>query len=168
MWLVVMQNGRNAMKKSDRLISLIMIVFGLYIAFEGYRLKLGTFHEPKPGFLIFWAGIILTGLSIALLIQTFLSGGEDKRTLWKGIQWTKVIKLMAALIAFALVFKWMGFFLSTFLLLLFLLKGLEPQRWRVALAVSIITIVLCYLVFGVFLEFRFPAGILARMFDQVR
>lgn len=75
---------------------------------------------------------------------------------------------MAALIAFALVFKWMGFLLSTFLLLLFLLKGLEPQRWRVALAVSIITIVLCYLVFGVFLEFRFPAGILEKIVGQLR
>jgi putative tricarboxylic transport membrane protein len=156
------------MKKNDRSISLILVVFGLYIAFEGYRLKLGTFHEPKPGFLIFWAGIVLTGLSIALFIQTFLSVGKENRTPWKGVQWIKVVKLMAALIAFALVFKWMGFFLSTFLLLLFLLKGLEPQRWRVALAVSIITIVLCYLVFGVFLEFRFPAGIWARIFDQLR
>ena len=168
MWLVVMQNGRNAMKKSDRFISLIVLVFGLYIAFEGYRLKLGTFHEPKPGFLIFWAGIILSSLSIALFIQTFLSEEKEKRAPWKGVQWIKVVKLMAALIAFPLVFKWMGFFLSTFLLLLFLLKALEPQRWRVALAVSIITIVLCYLVFGVFLEFRFPAGILGRTFDQVR
>ena len=156
------------MKKNDRYISIILIVLGLYIAFEGYRLKLGTFHEPKPGFLIFWAGIALSGLSLALFIQTFLSGKDEKRTLWKGIQWIKVVKLMAALIAFALVFKWMGFLLSTFLLLLFLLKGLEPQRWRVALAICIITIVLCYLVFGVFLEFRFPAGILEKIVDQLR
>ena len=160
--------GNREMRKSDRLISLIMIVFGLYIAFEGYRLKLGTFHEPKPGFLIFWAGIILSSLSIALFIQTFLSRGKEKIAPWKGVQWIKVVKLLIALIAFPLVFRWMGFLLSTFLLLLFLLKGLEPQRWRVALAVSVITIVLCYLVFGVFLEFRFPAGIFAKLFDQVR
>ena len=73
---------------------------------------------------------------------------------------------MVALLAYALVFKWAGFLLSTFLLLLFLLKGLEPQKWSVAIAVSVATVILCYVIFGLFLESQFPGGILERIFSR--
>ena len=55
--------------------------FGLYITFEGYRLELGTFHNPKPGFLIFWARIFLSALSLALFIQTLFYSKEEKNAL---------------------------------------------------------------------------------------
>lgn len=155
------------MKKSDRYTSIMYAALGLYIAFEGYRLELGTFRVPKPGFLVFLAGITLWVLSMALLIQTFLSRKTEKRTIWKGLQWQKVVKLTMALFFYAIVLRWLGFLLSTFFLLLFLLKGLEPQRWRVALVLSIVTTVMCYLVFGVFFELRFPEGILEALFARM-
>lgn len=148
------------MKKEDRYTSLIWATLGLYISFEGYRLELGTFHEPKPGFLIFWAGILLSMLGMVLFIQTFLYSGEEKKPLWKEVQWPKGIALMISLFVYALTFRWLGFILSTFFLLLFLFKGLEFMRWKAALLISSLTIILCYLIFEKFLEFRFPRGIL--------
>jgi len=156
------------MEKSDRYTSLIYAGFGLYIAFEGYRLELGTLRAPKPGFLVFWGGIALSILSLVLFIQTLLPQETEKTTLWgKTLQWRKVLKLTASLFFYAIVLRWLGFLLSTFLLLLYLLKGLEPQRWRVALILSIVATVLCYLVFGVFLELRFPEGILEAIFARM-
>lgn len=148
------------MKKNDRYTALILGIFGLYIAYEGYQLKLGAPNAPKPGFMIFWMGIILTSLSIPLLIQTFLSARDEKKVLWKGLGWHRGIKLMLSLLIYVAVFKWAGFILSTFLLLLFLFKGLEPQKWGMALLLSAATITICHLVFGVFLELQFPAGLL--------
>ena len=151
------------LKTNDKYTSITGAVLGLYFAYEGYRLKLGTMHNPRSGFFIFYAGIVLSGLSVALLIHTFYSKSEERKILWKGRQWTKGAKLMLALFVYVLIFRLMGFFLSTFFLLLFLFKGLEPQRWRVAFMLTIITIALCYLIFGVFLEFQFPGGILEKM-----
>lgn len=156
------------MKKNDRYTSAICAVFGLYIAFEGYRLGSGTFQAPKSGFLILVAGIVLACLSTALLIQTFFSKEEDKEALWKGLQWSKGIRLLAALFVYALVFRWMGFLLSTFLLLLYLFKGLEPQRWLVAIVLSVITIVSSYLIFVLLLGCQFPEGILERVIEITR
>lgn len=153
------------MKKNNLYTSIIWAAFGLYITFEGYRLGFGTFSAPKSGFLLVLAGIILSGLSIALFVQTFVSKQkEETRTLWKGLQWRKGIKTMAVLFVYALVLRWMGFLLSSFLLLLFLLKGLEPQRWRVAILISVVSVAVCYLIFGVFLESQFPMGILGKIF----
>ena len=152
------------MKKTDRIQSLIWGLFGLYIAFAGVQLKLGTPRAPKPGFLIFWMGIIMMVLSAAFFLQSFSTVQEGKKIRWKGKQWPKGIKLMLALFLYAAVFHWLGFILSTFCLLLFLFKGLEPQRWRVALLLSAVTITICYLVFSVFLELQFPPGLLRAIF----
>jgi putative tricarboxylic transport membrane protein len=148
------------MKKIDRIQSLLWALFGFYIAFEGYQLKLGTPRAPKPGFLIFWMGIIILILSILFFFQTFSAAPEEKKIRWKGLQWRRGVKLLLALFLYVAVFQWLGFILSTFLLLLFLFKGLEPQRWRTALILSAVTITVCYLVFGVFLELQFPPGLL--------
>jgi len=148
------------MKNNDRLTSLFLAAVGLYVAFEGTRLGLGSLQKPRAGFLIFWVGIILSGLSLSLFLHTFSSPAEQKKYLWKGVQWPRGIKLTLALIAYVLVFKWLGFMLSTFFFLLFLFKGLEPQQWGVALVLSIVTTILCYLIFGLFLEVQFPEGIL--------
>jgi len=152
------------MKKTERIQSLLWGLFGLYIAFAGVQLKLGTPRAPKPGFLIFWMGIIMMVLSAAFFLQSFSAVQEGKKIRWKGRQWPKGIKLMLALFLYAAVFHWLGFILSTFCLLLFLFKGLEPQRWRVALLLSAVTITICYLVFSVFLELQFPPGLLRAIF----
>jgi hypothetical protein len=99
-------------------------------------------------------------LSAAFFLQSFFAAREGKKIRWKGKQWPKGIKLMLALFLYAAVFHWLGFTLSTFFLLLFLFKGLEPQRWGIALLLSAVTITLCYLVFSVFLELQFPPGLL--------
>jgi putative tricarboxylic transport membrane protein len=154
------------MTRHDRYTSLIWGAFGLYVAFEGWRLQLGTVRQPKSGFIVFWAGMILFGLSMLLFLKAVMTNtGEEVKPLWKGRDWPKGLKVMAALFTYALVFRLAGFLVSTFFLLLFLLKGLEPQRWRVALVITAVTIALCYLVFVVFLESQFPAGVLGNIFS---
>ncbi len=152
------------MKKSDRIQSLIWGLLGFYLAFEGVQLKLGTARAPKPGFLIFWMGIIILILSAAFFLQSLATPREEKKIRWKGMQWHKGVKLMLALFLYAAAFQWLGFILSTFFLLIFLFKGLEPQRWGTALLLSTLTIMVCYLVFAVFLELQFPPGLLRVIF----
>jgi len=155
------------MKQKDRLGSLFWAGVGLYIVFEGYRLKLGTLGSPNCGFFIFWTGLVLTGLSLVLFSQTFLwpEEAKDRQVPWEGSRWSKGAKMMVALFLYTLVMKWLGFIPSTFLLLLFLGKGLEPQKWRTAFILAAATTATCYFVFGVFLEMQFPPGILQRIFE---
>jgi putative tricarboxylic transport membrane protein len=155
------------MKQRDRLTSLFWAGVGLYIAYEGYQLKLGTLGSPNCGFFIFWTGLVLTGLSLVLFSRTllWLKEAKDRQALWEGSRWSKGAKMMAALLLYTLLFKRLGFIVSTFLLLLFLFKGLEPQKWRVALVLAAATTAVCYVVFGVFLELQFPPGILQKIFE---
>jgi putative tricarboxylic transport membrane protein len=148
------------MKKNDRITSLLLALLGLYVAFEGYSLKIGSLQNPKPGFLVLWAGIILAGLSLLLFIKTFRSPDAISISPWQGVQWQKGLKIIIYLVMYVAVFKWLGFLISTFILLLLLFKSLESQRWSIALLLSAVTTILCFFVFGYFLELRFPQGIL--------
>lgn len=148
------------MKNNDRITSLLLASLGLYVAFEGYCLKIGSLQNPKPGFLVLWAGIILAGLSLSLFIKTFRSPEAIRISPWKGVQWQKGLKIIIYLIIYVSVFQWLGFLISTFTLLLFLFKSLESQRWSTALLLSVVTTILCFFIFGYLLELRFPQGIL--------
>ena len=149
------------MRRSDRIQALLWVVFGLYIAFEGFLLKLGTGRAPKPGFMIFWMGVVLVILSALFFIEAFTTSEQEHKALWRGVRWFRGAKLMAALFVYVAVFQFLGFILSTFLLLVYMFKGLEPQSWRNALLLSAVTVAICYLVFGLFLELQFPPGVLS-------
>lgn len=152
------------MKKNDRITSLLLALLGVYVAFEGYALEIGSLQSPKPGFLVLWAGMILTGLSLLLFIKTFYVPNTISLSPWKGLQWQKGFKIIGYLTVYVFVFQSLGFLISTFILLFFLFKSLEPQKWRTALLLSAATTILCFFIFGYFLELRFPEGILKELY----
>ncbi len=70
----------------------------------------------------------------------------------------EIVATMLALFVYALVLELVGFVAATFALLLFFFKALERQRWLVALAGSLVTALVIYLVFKVWLNVQLPAG----------
>ncbi len=149
------------MKQRGRIEPLLWAVFGLYVMYQGFLLKLGTGRAPKPGFMIFWAGVTIVILSGLFFIENVRTPERDHEPLWRGVGWLRGAKLLAALFLYVSVFHFLGFIVSTFMLLLYMFKGLEPQSWRSALLLSATTVAICYLVFGVFLELQFPSGVLS-------
>jgi len=54
----------------DKIFSIFWLVFGLLIAEEGYRLKLGSFGRPNSGLFPFLIGILIVLFSLILLVET--------------------------------------------------------------------------------------------------
>ena len=118
------------MKRRDIISSLFWMVLGIGICYGGYDLELGTLHDPGSGFIFFWVGIIMIGLSVGILIRAIRENrcsGRVKKVLWTEIRLVKIISVLAALFLYAYVFTPLGFILSTVLLLIFLFKAVEPQ-----------------------------------------
>ena len=55
------------MRKRDIISSLFWLIVGIGVCYGGYDLDLGTLQEPGSGFVFFWMGIIMIGLSIGIL-----------------------------------------------------------------------------------------------------
>jgi uncharacterized membrane-anchored protein len=137
-------------------------VAGLF-CLGGYRLGFGTFQKPHAGFMPLVAGCVLGGLALLDLAVGLVSqwrDDKDDQALWRGVNWPKLLATLGVMLLYVLAFTTLGFFLDTFLLLLFLYRVLEPKPWWVTGLVSAATTAIFYLVFKVGLDSQLPQGFL--------
>jgi putative tricarboxylic transport membrane protein len=149
-------------KTRDIVGALFWVALGIGITFGGYQLDLGTLQEPGSGFIFFWVGLIMVGLSIGILVGALRKAavaGEFK-AIWADINWKKIVLVLAGLFVYGFIFQPLGFLLSTFLLLVFLFKAVEPQKWYIAVLGSVISTLTAYAVFQLWLQSQLPAGLL--------
>jgi putative tricarboxylic transport membrane protein len=146
----------------DIVSSLFWMVLGLGVCYGGWDLDLGTLHDPGSGFMFFWVGLFMVGLALSIFVQGLRQGGESPGILavFSGLRWPKVIYVLIALSLYAYAFSLLGFILATVLLLIFLFKAIEPQRWSVAILGAVASSIAAYLVFQVWLGSQLPKGLL--------
>ena len=136
------------------------VLFSLIVCIESYRLNLGEFHDPGPGFFPFCIGLVMLGLSLAALFQSMGKKEKTEKTSQKeSIRWWNIVIITAAIIAYALTLETIGFVINTFLFVGLLLKVVEPQPWKVAVIGGLIAAVSANLLFNVIFQSQIPSGI---------
>ena len=145
------------MLKTDRWIGLLFALFSLYICVESVRFGLGTYQQPGAGFVSFCAGTILGVPSLALIFLAFLRG-TNIREKWHNPG--RIVMVFLALLGFTLLLEWLGFILTAFLLIWFLLKFVEQRGWGFSVGVALVVAGTSYVVFDLWLNAQLPAGIL--------
>jgi putative tricarboxylic transport membrane protein len=150
------------MGKSDQISGSFWFLFSLFISYESYKLGLGTLHQPGPGFLFFWTGLIVATLALVIILMSARKASPDEVTdqVSNKRNVTKVALVLTALFAYALLMEWLGFFIVTLLLFVFLLRIIEKKKWWFAILVSLIVTASSYLLFEVGLQSQLPKGIL--------
>lgn len=150
------------MKSKDIISSLFWMIVGAGICYGGVDLELGTLHDPGSGFIFFWVGLIMVGLSLSIFIRALKEKGKagEMRLIWSEVQWKKIVSVLVALFLYGYFFQTLGFILSAALLLVFLFKAVEPQRWSVAILGAVVSSLVAYVVFQVWLGSQFPKGLL--------
>lgn len=151
------------MKYPDIISSIFCLFLGLAVLTNGVRLRLKVGPEMGPGFFPFLAGGILTFLSILLLMQTLIRkrASGKKESFWIDQYGRKLVFLtLFGIVAYPLFLKYLGFLLSTFLLLFFLVAIIARQKWWTAGVVGATSAVVVYLIFELWLKANLPRGIM--------
>ncbi len=140
----------------DALPAAVALGFGAAALYESSKLPFGTVHSPGQGFFPWWTSAAVVLLALALLFQSLASrsgiaqGGPGRIA--------KVALLLAVLVAYTFLLDLLGYLLCTFLLVLFMLRVIDLQRWTVALGTAAVTAVGSYVVFAVWLSVPLPRG----------
>ena len=134
-----------------------VLVFAAAAIYESGKLPLGTLRNPGPGFLPWWAGLTLGFLALLLLVQALISRARDGSGEERG-RILKVVGLLVVLGAYVLLLEPLGYPLCTFLLVLFMLRVVDPYRWATALSVAAIAALGTYVVFALWLKVPLPPG----------
>jgi len=150
------------MRNTDQSSSLFWLVAAIGIVFLSLKYGVGTFHEPGPGFITFFAGAILIVLSLALFFSNFRNQADRSSlwSLWAGLETGKVLYVILLLVAYIFFLKPAGFLISTFLLLILLFRVKGSYRLKTILLMSLLVTAGSYLVFEIWLKAQLPKGIL--------
>jgi hypothetical protein len=147
------------MNRKQSLSAIVLLTFSLAISFQASRYPFGTVSKVGPGFLPFYLGLVLAGLSVILLLKAMLAPDpeEAKAPLTMG-KMLRVISVFFSMVAYAFLLSRLGFPITTFIFTLVLFKFAESYRWVPAVLGALATAVVNYFVFGVWLQCQFPAG----------
>jgi putative tricarboxylic transport membrane protein len=146
----------------NRIAAIFFLIVGIFFFLYARSVEIGSWNEPGPGFLPFWAGLTLSAMSIALLWGSYGKKAWAVRPSFfpKGDSWKRVLLTFLSLIAYNLLLNPLGFAFTTFLFLAFLVKFIFPQTWRRTLLVAVLGSVMARLLFINFLETQLPKGFL--------
>ncbi len=149
------------MKRADVTIALILTGLAAFILLEAGKLSFGSMRVPRTAFFPIILATLLLILSLILLGQALRGArtvrGPDRI---EAEGWYRIGATLVTLVGFALVLERLGFLLSTFLLMVLLLRAIEPQAWPKVIAVALVTSLVVYAIFGWLLGIPLPAGVL--------
>lgn len=148
------------MRNANLMIGAGFVVVGLYAAREALDMTLFTEIGPGSGFFPFVLGSILAGLSMIWLVGIITKpaegAGQDFLPNRGGIG--RIGAIMVSLFLFALLVDIVGFQLTMFVFLLFLLVVLGRQNPLLTLLISIVGSFGIYYVFKNWLDVQLPAS----------
>lgn len=150
------------MSKSDRISGIFWLIFSVFVTIESYRLGLGTLHHPGPGFLFFWAAIVLGIMSLIIFIRAWRNRESEEARIhhFGKLNIKKMILVMISVLLYALLMEKLGFIPITFLLFIFLLGVVERKKWFFTISTSVLVTALTYLIFEIWLKSQLPKGFL--------
>ncbi len=145
---------------ADKGTSLFWLFVSIVVSVAAFRLGLGKLNAPGSGFMPFGAAVLLGLLSIVCFLQAVMREKTKSKAvpLFHGTLWHRVVFSCIALLAYAQAIPFLGYNITTFLLMTFLFWMAGRQKaWRVILY-SLGTTVITYYVFSKSLNLQFPAG----------
>ena len=139
-------------------IALFWGVLGILLCYGATRLGLGSVTEPGSGFIFFWSGLILVVLSLLVVVESLRSlDGTVQET--AEMNWAKIALVLLSLLLYAFFLERLGFVLTTFVLLCFLLGWIERTNWVRSFGIASGAALGSFAIFELWLKIRLPKGI---------
>jgi putative tricarboxylic transport membrane protein len=149
------------MTRKEWVIYAAMFVIGVVFLIESLRLGLGSVRRPGPGLLPLYTGVALSLVASFSLIRCFLAAkGEKDKEKFFGQSIGNVVIILIGLVVYVFLLPWLGYLISTFMLLMFLFRAGGFRKWTLILLSAFVTTSATYLVFSSWLNLRFPKGVL--------
>ena len=139
----------------------VIFLLGAVTTLLSLDMPIGTFRKSGTGMFPLILGILLMFLSGLFLLQLFLKtqAVREKSSTAAILGSSKpFILFFGTMVLVTLLFNRLGYPLSSFLLMLALLRILGVKRWRFNLPLSFITAAVCYFLFVQWLKIPLPKG----------
>jgi len=151
-------------KQTDSIMAIFWIALGFTISIWSATFPFGRWESIGPAIIPLACGLVLISLGIILLLQT--CNRKEKPAKYhvsiipQGAAFKRVVLSLGGLLLSAVIFDLLGFILTLFLLILFLMRAIQPLAWRVVIFYALVFTLGSYLFFKVLLRVTLPQGFL--------
>lgn len=153
------EDGRGMSK--DGLVALCWGILGILISIGSFKVGILYFNAPGAGLFPLLIGLATIFLSAILFLTSFRKKDESGNGIvGVGVRKKNLLLVLGALIVYALVIEILGFPITTFIFMVLVMRGVEPQRWTTILFIAVLSTLFTYLLFSVWLKVELPKGIL--------
>jgi putative tricarboxylic transport membrane protein len=149
------------MRRANIAVAFLLIGLAGYLLFEGRALRFGTMRVPQTAFFPSVLAVLLLFFSLIALVLAFRqseTGPSPGKIETAG--WFRIGATLATLVGFAAALESFGFLLSTFLLMMLLLRAIEAPPWSKVIVVALTTALAAYFLFDWLLGVPLPVGVL--------
>jgi putative tricarboxylic transport membrane protein len=150
------------LKRDEVAVGIVIFLFGGATALLSLKMPIGTFRTAGTGMFPLILGILLMILSSAFVLKIFFQGQEEKVKKETPIESSEspiqLILFLGTMVLATLFFIPLGYPLTSFLLMLALLRILGIKRWGLSILISVVTAVGSYFVFVQWLSIPMPKG----------
>lgn len=156
-------NQKGIIQK-DLISGLFFLAISVFVIEQMSRLSIWTSKGPKEGFFPLLLGVIIAIMSIFLVLSGLL-GSSISGNAKNDVAITRkrrVLLYVASLFAYSILLRSFGFILSSFLLLFVILRFAETQSWRSTILITVVSVVVSYIAFYMFLGVPLPRGLIYR------
>jgi putative tricarboxylic transport membrane protein len=153
---------RTNLERDEIIVGIVIFLFGAITALLSLRMPIGTFRMGGTGLFPLCLGIILMILSGIFISKIFFQGKKDQVKKEASIESSEspiqLILFLAAMVLATLFFNHLGYPLTSFLLMVALLRILGIKRWGLNILISVVTSVGSYFLFVKWLNIPMPKG----------
>jgi putative tricarboxylic transport membrane protein len=138
----------------------VLFLVGVAYVVESFRLGIGSPHSPGSGFVPFFTAAVLVLLSLISIIRKSKATKGAPAEGQTGMHMRSVLLVVFGLFGYVVSLRWLGYLISTFLMLLFLFRAGGIRRPWFVLAAAVLTTATSFFIFDWCLSLRFPRGVL--------
>ena len=153
--------GTTNLKRDEIIAGMVIFIFGGVIAVLSLRMPIGIFRMPGTGMFPLILGILLMFLSciflLKLLYQYKKTTARRDSAAERGSP-VQLILFFGTMVLATAFFNQLGYLLTSFLLLVVLLRTLGMKQWFNNIFLSLISAVASYFLFVQWLKIPLPKG----------
>jgi putative tricarboxylic transport membrane protein len=150
------------LKKDEIVVGIVILLFGAITTLLSLKMPIGTFRMAGTGMFPLLLGLLLMILSGAFILTIFFQGQKGQVKKEASIESSdspiQLILFLGAMASATLFFNQLGYPLTSFLLMVALLRILGIKRWGLNILISVVTAVASYFLFVKWLDIPMPKG----------
>ena len=153
-------------KRGDSIFGVFWVCFGIVISIWSATFPFGSLAEPGPSYFPLGCGLILVLLGSIMFIGARASKVQGSQQESSGTflpdkaARKRTILTVTGILLSVIALEPLGFILTVFFMILFLVIVVKPQMWKMALFYAFICSVAFYTLFKMLLKTQLPSGIM--------